>query len=587
MSLDGFSLVPLVKELAKKLVGGRIDKITQPNKQTVIISVRQPGQNLLLQISINPQNPSVHLISHAPENPAEPPIFCMVLRKQLDAGRIAAIRQRTLDRMISIDIDTLAAGGKIVTKTLVLELVGKYSNIILVADGIITESLRRVGANSSRVRLVLPGLPYEYPPGQDKLNPFNTAEDVMLDRICSQESAKLSKAILGACLGFGPVSAKETSFLAGLPPTMLVSDMDDNDKRSLTNAIKEICDLNMDPAQKPCAATDVNGKITALSSFPLHYMGEDIVLHTFDTISELLEYADERMRTFVLPDKARFQKLVKNELARAKRKLDVLYKEQDEAENADTYKVYGDNLMTYQYQIDPHISSATVQDIYSTNGEEITIPLDPKYTIIQNMQRCYRKYDKLKRAQELLVGQIESCKESITYLETIETSLLSSESISEINEIHQELTAAGYLHEKPKKRSSNDKPARPFRFMSPSGMEILVGKNNIQNDKLTTKIARPGDLWLHTKEIPGSHVILRTNGNEPTEDDLLIAASLAAHFSKASGSSNIPVDCTDVRYVKKPSGAKPGFVIFTHQRTLAVTPDEEKLKSYLENDLNA
>ena len=589
MSLDGFSMHPLTRELDTALAGGRIDKITQPNKQSIILSVRQPGQNFLLHISINSQNPSAHLLEKNLENPPEPPVFCMVLRKQIETGRIAKVRQHGLDRLLLIDIDSLAAGGRIVTKTLVLELMGKYSNIILVQDGIIIDALRKIGANSSRVRTVLPGQTYELPPGQEKKDLFTDAIADIMAIVKADPSLRLDKALLAACMGFGPVSAKEVCFSAGLAPSMRIEALDEADFKAVENALQEIRESALHagdasaPEDKAVLLLGENQKVLAMAAFPLHYLPEATVL-TFPTISAMLEKADSLLGSYVLPDKDRFRKLVKNEKNRAENKLTKLDEEIAAAENAEEFKVRGDNLMTYQYQFkDREDASVTVPNIYSETGETITIPLDQRLTLVENMQACYKKYDKLKRAQELLQVQRRECEANIAYLESIEASLLASSSLAEIAEIHNELIAAGYLREKPKKKN-NDKPARPFHFRAPDGTDILVGKNNYQNDKLTFKTARYNDTWFHTKDIPGSHVVLQTGGTEPSEEDILLAASLAAHFSKARSSSKIPVDYTEIRYVKKPSGSKPGFVIFTNQKTLYITPDEAKLAPILAQD---
>jgi len=578
MSLDGFSMYPLAAELKSALVGGRIDKITQPNRHSVILSVRQPGQNHLLQLSIHPQNPSLHLLSRPPENPPEPPTFCMVLRKQIETGRIADIRQHSLDRLFFIDIDTIAAKGSIVTRTLAVELMGKYSNIILIENGTILDALRKIGQNSSRSRTVLPGQAYEIPPSQAKLDLFLTPSEEVLSRLQSDPEKKLSAALLDTCLGFGPVSAKEAAFSAGLSPDILIKELEPVDFQSIGTALSDLCE-NCAQNPAPCLLLGQNKKLLAMSAFPIQHKQAEERL-SFQTMSELLEQADRLIGSYVLPDKDRFKKLIKNELHRAVNKLDVLREEIREAENAEEWRFRADNLMTCHYQFRDHADSEiTVPDIYSETGESITIPLDQRLTLIQNMQACYKKYDKLKRAQSLLSEQLKKCEAEAAYLASIETSLESSSSFAEIAEIHNELVAGGYLKEKPRKKN-NDKPARPFTFHAPDGTEILVGKNNYQNDRLTFKTAAYNDLWLHTKEIPGSHVILRCAGADPSEETLLLAAQLAVHFSQARGSSKVPVDYTECRYVKKPSGAKPGFVIFTNQHTLYITPDETRLPEF-------
>ena len=581
MSLDGFSMSALAAELADALTGGRIDKITQPNKQSVVFSVRQPGKNLLLYINTNAANPAAYIIETAPENPPEPPTFCMVLRKQLETGRIAAVRQEGRDRILHLDIDVIAGGGRIVTRTLTLELIGKYSNIILTEDGTIVEALRRIGENSSRVRTVLKGLPYTLPPAQDKMDLLSANINDIITRVQSESEAKLFQALIGTCLGFGPVSAKEVCFMAGLAPNISVSTLDEADFVTLSAALDELRALMEQPA--PSLRLDENGKVTAMAAFPLSEMPGTRRL-SYPTVSALMIDADRRLGSYVIPDRERFRRLVRTELARAREKYGKLDEEIAAAENAEEQKIYADNLMTYQYQYSDHADAEiTVANIYSESGEELTIPLDRRHTIIQNMQAYYKKYDKLKRARTLLAVQQERCAASIRHLESIEASLEVSTRLAEIAEIEDELITAGYLHEKLPKRSK-DRRAQPFTFTAPDGTRILVGKNNTQNDALTFKTAAPSDIWLHVRDIPGSHVVLRTGGAPVPDETLHLAAQLAAHFSKARGSSNVPVDYTSIRFVKKPAGAVPGFVHFVNEKTLFVTEDEERLKDILVQD---
>ena len=580
MSLDGISMHPLAIELDRAVAGGRIDRINQPSKQSIVMSLRLPGKNVLLHITINPQNPAMHLIDKAPENPPEPPMFCMVLRKHLETGRIAGVRQYGLDRLLMLDIDFLSAGGKIITKTLVVELMGKYSNIILVQDGIIIDALRKVGTNSSRVRTVLPGDEYALPPQQDKLNLLETPTREAIAAIRTKGDMKLSKAILDTCLGFGPVTAKEAAYGAGLPASMTVSQLNEGDFASLENALQEITDSFREPCGAASIVIDKNNKPLATASFPLHYLTNETIL-TFPTISEMLGRASSLTGSYQIPDKDRFRKLMKNELNRAENKVQKLRDDIAAADNAEEYRIKADNLMTYQYQFQDRVDAeVTVPNIYSETGESITIRMDQRLSVVENVQAYYKKYDKLKRGKELLEQQLQHCLDDIQYMSSIEASLESSTRLAEINDIKAELIASGILREKPKKHAA-EKQSQPFKFTAPDGTQILVGKNNYQNDRLTFKTANPGDIWLHTQNIPGSHVILRCDGNEPAEDTLLLASYLAVHFSKAQGSSKVPVDYTRARFVKKPSGAKPGFVIFTNQTTLYVTPEAEVLQPVL------
>ena len=580
MSLDGISMHPLAIELDRAVAGGRIDRINQPSKQSIVMSLRLPGKNVLLHITINPQNPAMHLIDKAPENPPEPPMFCMVLRKHLETGRIAGVRQYGLDRLLIMDIDFLSAGGKIITKTLVVELMGKYSNIILVQDGIIIDALRKVGTNSSRVRTVLPGDAYVLPPQQDKLNLLETPIREAIAAIRTKGDMKLSKAILDTCLGFGPVTAKEAAYGAGLPASMTISQLNEGDFASLENALQEITDSFREPCGAASIVIDKNNKPLATASFPLHYLTNETIL-TFPTISEMLGRASSLTGSYQIPDKDRFRKLMKNELNRAENKVQKLRDDIAAADNAEEYRIKADNLMTYQYQFQDRVDAeVTVPNIYSETGESITIRMDQRLSVVENVQAYYKKYDKLKRGKELLEQQLQHCLDDIQYMSSIEASLESSTRLAEINDIKAELIASGILREKPKKHAA-EKQSQPFKFTAPDGTQILVGKNNYQNDRLTFKTANPGDIWLHTQNIPGSHVILRCDGDEPAEDTLLLASYLAVHFSKAQGSSKVPVDYTRARFVKKPSGAKPGFVIFTNQTTLYVTPEAEVLQPVL------
>ena len=580
MSLDGFSLHRLIEELNVNLSGGRIDKVNQPNRHTLQLSIRQPGKNHLLLISIQPQNPILYQPAAAIENPAEPPTFCMVLRKYLEGGRIAAIAQMELDRIVRLEVDCIGSGGRLTTRTLMIELMGKYSNVIFVEDGLIFDAMRRIGTNASRVRRVLPGLPYEWPPAQEKQNVLTASLDDVLAQLLSIKEKPLAVAIRDVCLGFGPVTAKEIAFAAALAPDTPVAALTKADGDALKAAFKNTLSSATDPAAAPCLILDQNNKVQAMAAFPLHSFPESTV-STFATMNDMVARASILMDSYVPPDKERFRKLLRSERSRAEKKREKLLQEAATAENAEEMKIAADNLMTYQYQLTDHVDNAlTAPNIYDPTGEKLTIPLDQRLTINQNIQSYYHKYNKLKRAQTLLKAQMDECSDNIRYLASIEASLASSSTLAELSDIRAELIAGGWLKEKQKKKPG-EKASRPFAFTAPDGTEIFVGKNNYQNDRLTFKTAAKDDIWLHTKDIPGSHVILRTDGREPAPDTLKWAAALAAHFSQATDSSNVPVDYTRCRFVKKPSGAKPGFVIFTNQKTLYVTPNKQKITTLL------
>ena len=550
MNLEGFSMRPLTIELNDALVGGRVDKISQQSKAAISMTVRQPGQTLTLQLSINPQNPSMYITTRTLENLPEPPTFCMVLRKNLENGRISAVRQHDLDRVIDIDVDTLAS-GKLETLTLTVELVGKYSNIILIRDGLIVDALKKIGANSSRVRTVLPNQIYQPPPAQDKLNLFEVDIEEISARI--EPTVRLDKALMNVCQGFGPLTAREAAY-----------------RSNLTSVEETLLELKtMEP--RPTLVIDGNKKVLAMSSIDLeHIDGRKI---KFETMSAMLEAADRLIGSYVPPDKDVLTRLIRTELRRATNKIDVLNRELDESENAADWKVLADNLSTYRYQYKDHADAEIeVANIYSEAGAPIKIPLDRKLTVAANVQALYKKYDKLKRGAQYINEQIDKCAEEIKYLSTIEHALTVATTLADVDEIRAELIAGGYIKQSTKRAASSKKSA-PITLRAPDGTEILIGKNNVQNDRLR-QTASPNDIWLHTKDIPGSHVILKCGDVEPSDETLIFAAKAAAHFSQASNSSNVPVDYIKCRLIKKPSGSRPGFVVFVGQKTLYVTPDE-------------
>lgn len=565
MNLDGLSMYALVEDLKKFLIGARIDKITQQNKINFTLTLRQPGKTFLLKISLAPQNPAIYFVKNSQENLPEPSTFCMVLRKNLESGRISEIRQHELDRIIFFDVDSIGAGGKIQTVTLAAELIGKYSNLILIHEEKIIDALKKIGTNSSRVRTVLPNQIYQMPPAQNKFNIFDCDFEKIFEKMREEKNLRVDKAVMNFFQGFGPQTSQEIIFRAKISADKKISELDEKNFSDLKISLEKISENIKNPT--PCFVED-KGKILAISAADLNYLtGEK---KFFDTISEMLETADEIMKSFTPPDKERFLKLVHNELKRAKNKISVLENELAAAENAEDFKILADNLSTYRYNFEDHADEKiSVENIYSETGEKLEIPLDKKITIAANVQNFYKKYDKLKRAKNFIAEQIKICADEIIYLESVEHSLTTCETLAEIDEIKSELIGGNYLKDF-KKKTASSKKAEPLKFFSEDGTEILVGKNNLQNDKLTFKIAAPDDFWLHTKNITGSHVIIRCGKIEPSEETLIFAAKIAAKFSKAAGSTKIPVDYTKIKFVKKPNGAKPGFVIFTNQKTIYV-----------------
>ena len=401
---------------------------------------------------------------------------------------------------------------------------------------------------------MLPNQQYQPPPVQDKLNLFDASIEEISARI--DPMVRLDKALMNVCQGFGPLTAREIAFKS--------STVDD--------ALKLLVELKtIEPT--PTLIMDGNKKVLAISSLDLtHVEGKKI---HFETMSALLEAADRLIGSYVPPDKDVFTRLIRNELHRATNKIEVLSRELSESENAADWKILADNLSTYRYQHKDHADDAIEVDNIYNQSEKIKIPLDRKLTIAANVQALYKKYDKLKRGAKFINEQIGKCGDEIKYLKTIEHSLTTATTLADIDEIRAELIAGGYIKQASKRAASSKKSA-PIVLRAPDGTEILIGKNNVQNDRLRQSAA-PNDIWLHTKDIPGSHVILKCGDVEPSDETLLFAAKVAAHFSQASGSSKVPVDYIKCRSIKKPSGSRPGFVIFVGQKTLYVTPEENFL----------
>lgn len=580
MSLDGLSLNPLVLELQHKLAGGRIEKIFQPDKYTLILWVRQLKETLRFLVSAQPENPRIHLINLAPENPATPPAFCMLLRKHFEDGRIAAISQHELDRIVNIDVDVLGSRGEIVTKRLIVELMGKHSNIIFTQDGSIVDSIKRIGVNLSRHRQVLPGRLYIYPPGQERLNPLETAPDEFIQTLSSQ-TGQLSKAIISIANGIGPLTAKEIAWRAGIAPDYPVSNLDQADMASLKEAVTNIFLPLKNSVIEPCLMIDPDGRLAGLAAFAITHLSSICDAKATASMSEALETAQQLKGIRRFPEKEAVLKLVHSEQSRIKRKLLILHEDWNKAADADLYRKYADTLMIHLNAVKERQTEVTLPNLLDDSVDSFTIPLDIQQSPLENAQSYYAKYNKLRRATEQITEQLAQCKTEMDYLDSIAVSVENIQTATELDEIKEELAGAGYIKKTAKRRPAAKESS--ISILHWKGMTILFGKNNRQNDLVTFKHASPDDLWFHTKDIPGSHVVLKVSSGEPPQELIGAAAQLSAWFSKSRLSSNVPVDYTKRRNVKKPAGAKPGYVTYERQRTLYVTPD----KGFIEELLNA
>ncbi len=574
MNLEGIAISLQKDFLCEKLPGARIDKIYQPERLSLFFQLRNNNSNMFFYATCG-NSPHIRITDKTPENPENPPSFCMLLRKHLENGRIMQIAQHKLDRIIIMDIDTLGKGKNIVTKQLVFELTGKSSNIIFLQDNIIIDCLKHIGPSVSRFRQLLPGREYMPPPQKEGFN-ILSAQALEIVHALPASAKSLSKSLIEQTLGIGPLTANEIAWRAGLPPDLPAANLDAKDSVALCEAIESIVLPIKNNAARSFVAVDNEGGLLAVAPFAPQHLPSGQVKE-FATMNAAISFAI-KLQPAKSPLNVTLSKQVRSEITRLEKKMDILSEETVAAQNADRLKETADNIMSQLYAIKKGEELCLVTDIFT--GEQIEIKLDPLLTPVENAQRYYKLYNKAKRAVSQLQQQTRESSELLDYLMGVEFSLEEAKTSGEVLEIKNELLAAGILQEKTY-RPLRTQISQPWKITLASGAIIYVGKNNRQNDQLTFKTAKAGDLWLHAKNIPGSHVILQ-NSSPDNQEGLFTAALLAAWFSKARRSSNIPVDYTFKKHVKKPAGARPGFVIYEQQKTIQVTTDEEKIKHILQ-----
>lgn len=562
MSFDGIFTYGMTNELQETLTGGRISKIHQPYKHELIFHIRSKGKNHKLLLSAHPSYARVQLTEHHDDNPSEPPMFCMLLRKHLEGGFIERFEQIGLDRVIVLHVRSRNEIGDEQTRKLYIEIMGRHSNLILVENETeqIIDGLKHLSPSVNSYRTVLPGHQYLLPPAQQKLNPFDVTKEDILKHLRFQEG-KIANQIVDTFSGVSPLFAKEAVHRAGLA-----------NQETIPSTLLEMFQLIQAHSFTP-QLTRKDGKEYFYLLELQHVDGD---MKTFDSLSELLDrfYFGKAERDRVKQQAADLERFVVNEKKKNENKLKKLTRTLEESQNAHKYQLYGELLTANIYAIKKGDKEATVINYYDEEGGEITIPLKTNKTPSENAQAYFTKYQKAKNAVEAVNEQIERTHEEIVYFDEL-IQQLSSASPKDLEEIREELVEGKYLRPKQKRNAKKKKPSaiQLEAYESSQGVPILVGKNNKQNEYLTTKAAARDDIWLHTKDIPGSHVVIRHKA--PDEQTLLEAAQIAAYFSKAKESSSVPVDYTKIRHVKKPNGAKPGFVTYDQQQTLFVTPDED------------
>lgn len=583
MALDGLVVRALVQEL-QACVGGRINKIHQPSDHDIVIQMRAQGANRKLLLSANPTYPRAHFTEQSFLNPFEAPMFCMLLRKHCESAVIEAVEQVGMERIIRIRTRQLDELGDISVKLLVMELMGRHSNLILMDpdSGMILDGIHHVTPAISTYRIVMPGAAYVSPPDQHKQNPLETDRGSFMSALevfHSEDQAGRKtpeEQIMSAFSGISPLAAREIAHRS-FPDEQVENKVLTPAPEQLWAAFSSVMTDIREGRIYPNTVTSTTGKAFFSVIELTHLAGER---RHIDSVSALLElyYGNKAERDTVRQRTSDLLRFLQNERSKNIKKIEKLQETLNEAKDADRYRIQGELLTSSLHQLRKGDKIAEVVNYYDENQAVIRIELDPMLTPPENAQRYYKKYAKLKNSLEVVSGQMDSARMEIVYLEGL-LQQLDNAGMQDIDEIREELVEQGYLRDrskKTKKKKKNDKPA-VTSFLSSEGFPLYVGKNNTQNEYVTNRLGQPSDTWLHTKDIPGSHVVIRGTGF--TDITLNEAAQLAAYYSQAKASSMVPVDYTLIRYVRKPNGAKPGFVIYERQKTLFVTPDEGLIKS--------
>lgn len=575
MALDGIVTRAIVHEL-QSCRGARINKIYQPNDRDIVLHIRTKQGNAKLLLSANPTYPRVHLTQETFVNPAEAPMFCMLLRKHCESGIIEDIEQVGMERIIHITIRQRDELGDVSSKKIIIELMGRHSNIILLdpANGTMLDGIHHVTPSISSYRVVMPGFSYTDPPEQHKRNPLETGQEAFREA-CLMSEEQAVPWLVGTFSGLSPLAAQEITHRTGVHDSS--GHEAEKDCGSLWTTFDEMMHLVRDHRYTPVTGLNTKGK-SVFSVIPLTHLAGEAT--TYDSVSQCMEdyYGDKAQRDTVKQKVSDLLRFLQNERTKNIKKLDNLNADLEEAGDADRYRIYGELLFASLHQIQKGDREAKLINFYDEDQASVTIPLDPLLTPSDNAQRYFKKYNKYKNSLAVIDEQLIKTREEIHYLENL-LQQLSHASLNDIDEIRDELIQQGYLRDrnrKAKKKKKNDKPTLHV-YTSSEGIELYVGKNNLQNEYVTNRLASSNDTWLHTKDIPGSHVVIRSS--DYGDATLQEAAQLAAYYSQAKESSSVPVDYTLIRHVRKPNGAKPGFVIYDNQKTLFVTPDEQQIKA--------
>ena len=582
MAFDGAFLRHLKREIEEKALGARVDKIYQPNRDEIVLFLRARPQALKLLLSARANSARVGFTELVPENPKEPPMLCMLLRKRLTGARLTAVRQPELERLLCFDFAATDEFGDETMLTLAAEIMGRYSNVILMdGSGKIIDALKRVDASMSSERLVLPGVPYRLPPPQRKLCLLTAGREEILERVCSQPGGtELSKALLASLQGVSPVVCRELQHSAGRGNTMRVEELTPALRERLSFFLGRLAETVWQADGSPYMAVGRDGKPVDFSFFPLEQYGTAAVVSRKESFSGLLDdFYGERDRIERMHVRSQsLLRVLATASERLSRKINAQRGDLERCAKRDELRVSGDLLSANLYRLEKGISSAELPNFYEPGQPCVSIRLDPALTPSQNAQKYYKEYRKAKTAEKILKVQISEAEKELAYLDTVLDELGRAAGERDLADIRAELAEQGYLRGQ-RGAKKQDRARGPMEFRSTDGFRILVGRNNRENDQLTLKQAKKSDLWFHTKNIPGSHVVLFLDGKQATPRAVGEAAMLAACFSRGRDSSNVAVDYTEVRHVSKPQGAKPGMVIYVANKTLFAAPDKDAAES--------
>lgn len=574
MAFDGIAIHAITQELNKILSGSKLEKVYQPENDELVFHIHSKTGNFKLYLSCNSGSARINLITESIPNPPSPMNFCMLLRKHIQGGRITNITQKECERIIEIPFETTNELGFYVSKKLIIEIMGKHSNIILidVENNKIIDSIKRISIDVNRIRQILPGKIYEYPPAQDKI-PFNKITLKEIEKLCVCIPNQLPKALLNGIQGISPIISEQLTH--GLEISSKIPYTTKEVTQAAQIVYKNLCEMLTDLEQDnlhPKVYINKDGFPVDFHAFPLLSLEEVYETKEFTNMSNTVEffYSHKTSSNRIKQKSTDLKKAIKNNLDKLYLKKQRLSEDILKAKNSEGYRLFGELLTANLHMFNTGDSKVTVINYY--DGNEITIPLDKKIAPSKNAQHYFKKYAKSKTAIKEKAIQLEETNIDVNYLESIAVFIENAESIVEIEEIRNELVDAGYLRKrKVYGKAIKSKPA-PRLYTTSDGFKILVGRNNKENDYLTFKLASSKDIWFHTKDIPGSHVILFTEGKTITESAIFEVASIAAYHSKGKTSENVPIDYVQVKYVKKPTGAKPGMVIFTNNRTVYVNP---------------